>query len=170
MDNDRLKTHLHVPSKSPFFGPFKNGFNAAQWCCLHITLKRSKLPLTKTVTLAVRVNEPLDSVEILYLTVTTLHSSRLLLMWWLENRLVTDHVRGTREGNVFSRSRSYLLSCMEVQVPPLQPGQGVGDVLPLPPTPLKGHAGRKQSLDHAGRISREGTPPPPLQLAGSTQE
>ena len=41
------------------FVPFKNGFNAALLCCLHITLKRSKEPLAKTVTLKVLVNRPL---------------------------------------------------------------------------------------------------------------
>ena len=43
---------LHVPSTSPFFVPFNNG------CFLHITSKRSKVPLTKVATLMVRVNEP----------------------------------------------------------------------------------------------------------------
>ena len=28
-------------STSPFFVPFKNGFNAILWCCLHITSKRT---------------------------------------------------------------------------------------------------------------------------------
>ena len=45
---------------SPFFIPLKNGFNTVLWRCLHITSKRSKVPLTKTVTLKVRLNEPLD--------------------------------------------------------------------------------------------------------------
>ena len=36
-----------------------NLHHAALWCCLPITLRRSKVPLTKTVTLMVRVNEPL---------------------------------------------------------------------------------------------------------------
>ena len=48
---------LHVPSMSPFYVPFQNGFNADLWCCLHIPSKRSKMPLIKTVTLTVRVNE-----------------------------------------------------------------------------------------------------------------
>ena len=46
---------------SLFFVPFKNGFNAVLWCCLHITSKRSKVPLTKTVTLTVRENESLPA-------------------------------------------------------------------------------------------------------------
>ena len=29
-----------------FFSHFKNGFNAFLWCCSHMTLKRSKVPLT----------------------------------------------------------------------------------------------------------------------------
>ena len=36
-----------------FSSHFKNGFNAALWCCRHITLKRSKVPFTKTATLTV---------------------------------------------------------------------------------------------------------------------
>ena len=47
----------------PFFVLFKNGFNAVLWCCLHITLERSKVLLTKTVTLTVNVNKPLDIVH-----------------------------------------------------------------------------------------------------------
>ena len=35
-----LKSCLHVPPTSPFFAPFKNGFNAVLWCCLHIAVKR----------------------------------------------------------------------------------------------------------------------------------
>ena len=37
---------------------FKHGLNTGLRCCLHITLKRSKALLTKTVTLTVPVNEP----------------------------------------------------------------------------------------------------------------
>ena len=44
-----LKPRLHVP--------FKNGFSAVLWCCLHLTLKRSKVPLIEMVTLTVRVNQ-----------------------------------------------------------------------------------------------------------------
>ena len=51
---------LHVSSTSPFFVPFKNGLNAVMWRCLHLTLKRSKEPLTKMVTLTVSVNKPLN--------------------------------------------------------------------------------------------------------------
>ena len=32
---------------SPFFVPFKNGFNTITWCCLHIPSKRSKMLPTK---------------------------------------------------------------------------------------------------------------------------
>ena len=39
--------------------PFKNGFSAVIWCCLHAMLKRSKVLLTKMFTLTVRVNEAL---------------------------------------------------------------------------------------------------------------
>ena len=56
-----FKRRLHVPSTSPFFVPFKNGFNAVPWCYLHVTLKRSKVPLTKIVTLTVCVNKALIS-------------------------------------------------------------------------------------------------------------
>ena len=58
-DNRELRLRLHVPPMSLFFVPFKNGFNAVLWRCLHITSKRSKVPLTKTVTLTVRENESL---------------------------------------------------------------------------------------------------------------
>ena len=54
-----IKVHLHVPLMSPFFVPFKNEFNTVLSCCLHITLKRSKVPLIKMATLTVRVNEAL---------------------------------------------------------------------------------------------------------------
>ena len=43
-----------------FFVPFKNGFNADLWYCLHLISKRSKEPLMKTVTLTVRVNKALQ--------------------------------------------------------------------------------------------------------------
>ena len=57
--------HLQVEIKALFtgtinvtvFAPFKNGFVAVLWCCLHITLKRSKVPLTKMATLMICVNE-----------------------------------------------------------------------------------------------------------------
>ena len=52
-----LKLRLHQLSKSTFFVPFKNGFNAVLF--LHPTLKRSKLLLTKMLTLMVHVNRPL---------------------------------------------------------------------------------------------------------------
>ena len=39
------------------FIPFKIGFNAALWCCLHVTLKDQWCYSQKTVTLTVRVNE-----------------------------------------------------------------------------------------------------------------
>ena len=31
-----LKLCLHVAFFSPFFGPFKNGFNGFLWCCSHM--------------------------------------------------------------------------------------------------------------------------------------
>ena len=34
------------------------GFNAIQWCCLHVTSKRSKVPLSKMAMLMVRANKP----------------------------------------------------------------------------------------------------------------
>ena len=54
---------LHVMSTSPFFVPFKNGFNQVLCCCLHVTLKRSKVPLTETMTLTVGVNEPIQKLK-----------------------------------------------------------------------------------------------------------
>ena len=36
----------------------RNLFDTVLYCCLHIKLKRSKVPLIKQVTLTVRVNEP----------------------------------------------------------------------------------------------------------------
>ena len=57
----RIKVRLHKPSKSPFLVPFKNGFSAVLWSFLHVMLKRSKVPLTKTATLMVHVNEPLPN-------------------------------------------------------------------------------------------------------------
>ena len=51
---------MHVPSVLPFFVPFKNGFGAFLWCHLHLTLDRSKVPLTKMVFLPVHVNEALQ--------------------------------------------------------------------------------------------------------------
>ena len=53
------RLRLHVPSMSPFLIRFKNGFSVFLWCCLHITSKRSKMPLTKIMTLTAYVNEPL---------------------------------------------------------------------------------------------------------------
>ena len=53
----RIRLHLYVPSMSPFFVPFKNEFNIVLWRCLHVMLRRSKVPLTKTVMLTVRVNK-----------------------------------------------------------------------------------------------------------------
>ena len=44
----------HVPSISPLFLPFKNGFNVVLWRCFHVMLRRSKVPLTKTTMLMVR--------------------------------------------------------------------------------------------------------------------
>ena len=42
-----LKPRLHLPQHHRFFVPFQDYFNAVQWCCLHIELKRSKVPLTR---------------------------------------------------------------------------------------------------------------------------
>ena len=33
---------LHVRSKSPFFLPFKNGFNVVLWCFLNVNTKKTK--------------------------------------------------------------------------------------------------------------------------------
>ena len=57
---------LHIPPMSPYFVPFKNGFSAFIWYCLHIPSIRLKLKmlLTKTMTLTVRVNEPYVSAPV----------------------------------------------------------------------------------------------------------
>ena len=60
VDYNRFRLRLHLPSMSPFFVLFKNGLNAVQ---LHMTLKRSKVPLTKTVTLMLRADKPLLSIS-----------------------------------------------------------------------------------------------------------
>ena len=51
---------------SPFFVPFKNVFNAIQWCCLHITSKRSKMSLTNMMILTVRANKESESGSVQY--------------------------------------------------------------------------------------------------------
>ena len=56
-ENTGLMLRVHVASTSPFFVLFKSGFNAVLWRCVQVTSTRSKVPLTKTVTLAVCVNE-----------------------------------------------------------------------------------------------------------------
>ena len=38
-----LRFRLHVPSTSPIFVPFKNGFKTVLWCCLHTTSKGLKV-------------------------------------------------------------------------------------------------------------------------------
>ena len=58
---DTFKPGLHVPSTSPLFVPFKNRSNDVLCFCLYVTFKGSKGPLSKTVTLTVRVNGPLLS-------------------------------------------------------------------------------------------------------------
>ena len=58
-----LMVRFHMQSISPFFIPFKIGLNTVLWCCLRVTLKRSKMLLTKTVTLMVCVNEPLKLMQ-----------------------------------------------------------------------------------------------------------
>ena len=44
---DQVGTSFTLTVNITIFAPFKNGFNAVVWCCLHIMLKRSKVPLTK---------------------------------------------------------------------------------------------------------------------------
>ena len=46
------------------FCPFKNGFNVFLLCCLHVTFTRSKVPLTNTETLMIRVKRPLRPVSV----------------------------------------------------------------------------------------------------------
>ena len=53
-----IRFRLNVPSTSPFFVPFKNGFNAVLWRCLDVTSKRSKVLVPKMVTLMIRANGP----------------------------------------------------------------------------------------------------------------
>ena len=54
-----IRPRLHIDSTVyiTVFVPFKNGFNAIMWCCLHVTTKRSNVPLTKIVTMTVRLND-----------------------------------------------------------------------------------------------------------------
>ena len=77
-----LRLRLHVPSTSPLFVPFKNGFSAVLCCCLHVTSNRSKMPLTKAVTLTVRVNKPLASWNCEYEPFQRSFEN-LSLDWWL---------------------------------------------------------------------------------------
>ena len=55
-----VRSRLHVPPMTPFLVPFKSGFNAVTWCYLHVMPKRSKVLVTKMVTLTARVKEPLN--------------------------------------------------------------------------------------------------------------
>ena len=55
-----VKPCLYVSFITPFLVPFKNRSNAVLWCCIHMTSNRSKVPLTKAVTLMVCVNEALS--------------------------------------------------------------------------------------------------------------
>ena len=66
LSKNRRRTIRSTAVKGPFtrtitvtvFHTVKNGSNAALWSCIHKMSKRSKVPLTKMVTLMVRVNEP----------------------------------------------------------------------------------------------------------------
>ena len=53
-----IGVRVQVQSMSSLSVPFKNWFNVFLWCCSHIMLKRSKVPLTKPGTFTVRVNDP----------------------------------------------------------------------------------------------------------------
>ena len=59
-----LSRPVYTYHQSPLV-QYKNEFNVAPWCCLHVMLKRSKVPLTKTVRLMVRVNKPLAYFKII---------------------------------------------------------------------------------------------------------
>ena len=52
-----VKVRFQELSRSQFFVPFKNRFNGVILCCLHVTSKRSEVPLTKAMTLMVCVNK-----------------------------------------------------------------------------------------------------------------
>ena len=56
-----VRLRLHVLSTSLVVVPFKN---ATLWNCLHISSKRSKVPLIKPMMLTVRVNRPLLELEV----------------------------------------------------------------------------------------------------------
>ena len=43
---DLIMAENKASSTLPFFVPFKNGFSAVSWRCLHLTSKRSQVPLT----------------------------------------------------------------------------------------------------------------------------
>ena len=79
-----VNLHQHVLSTSPFLGPFKNGFNAALRCCLHITLNRSKVPLTKMMKLTVRFKGPYRSPQIFEsrCPTNTYQTSTHQKQWW----------------------------------------------------------------------------------------
>ena len=49
--NRGKKASLRDTVNVTVFEPFRNEFNADLWCGLHVTVERSKVPLTKPVTL-----------------------------------------------------------------------------------------------------------------------
>ena len=110
---ETLRLRLHVPSTSPFFVPFKIGFDAVLLRRLHLTLKKSKVPLTKTVTLTVRVNKPLVPLilvrgrksESLLLII-----SMTLLKILINNLYATDKTSNDTKSNVLLHFRFQLLS------------------------------------------------------------
>ena len=51
--NRGKKASLRDTVNVTVFEPFRNEFNADLWCCLHVTAERSKVTLTKPVTLTV---------------------------------------------------------------------------------------------------------------------
>ena len=62
-----VRLHLHVMSTSLFSIPFKNEFKSSLMVLFTHNIKRSKVPLTKTVMLTVCVNDPLyTQLELMY--------------------------------------------------------------------------------------------------------
>ena len=75
---------------SPFFVPFKNGFNAGLRRDLHMTSRRSKVSLIKIVTLTVLVKDPLHRAALVPgpMASVILHSSHIADLLQCEHFLV----------------------------------------------------------------------------------